>query len=183
MKRHGPWTIKETHERFRGKLIRVFEDEVIRPNQTAGTYATIKLNSGVQVLALDAEGNVYLVKEFRYAFGRENVEAVGGAIGEGEKPIDAARRELREEVGIKAGELIELGELQPATSILDASSTLFLARDLEFVKKDEDGGEVLETVRMPFREAVGKALNGEFIHSTTCVLILRAQHYLQQRMK
>ncbi|MDQ3818375.1 MAG: NUDIX hydrolase [Acidobacteriota bacterium] len=174
MKRHGPWTIKESREAYQGKMFKVFEDEVIRPDGSDGTYTTIRIKPGAETLALDDEGFVYLVKEFRYATGRETIECVGGGIDEGEEPIEAARRELREEAGIEAEEWTELGELHYSTSIVNTPSTLFLARSLKFVEKDPDSGEVIETVKMPFSEAVEKALNGEFIHATTCVLILRA---------
>lgn len=178
MKKHGPWTIKESREAFQGKVFRVFEDEVIRPDGSEDTYATIHIKPGVETLALDAEGFVYLVKEFRYAIGRQTVETVGGGVDETEEPIEAARRELREELGIEAEDWTELGELHYSTSIISSPSTLFLARSLKFMAKDEDNGEVIETVKMPFSEAVEKALNGEFIHATSCVLILRAQHHL-----
>lgn len=175
MKKHGPWTIKTSREAFQGKMFQVFEDKVIRPDGTDGTYSTIKIKPGVETLALDEEGFVYLVKEFRYAIGRETIECVGGGIDEDEEPIEAARRELREELGIEAEKWTELGELHHSPSIVNSPSKLFLARSLKFVEKDLDSGEVLETVKMPFSEAVEKALNGEFIHATSCVLILRAQ--------
>ncbi|PYS48499.1 MAG: hypothetical protein DMF68_12980 [Acidobacteria bacterium] len=178
MKKHGPWTIKESHEAYEGKMFQVFEDEVIRPDGSDGNYRTIRIKPGVETLALDSEGFVYLVKEFRYAIGRETIECVGGGIDEGEESIEAARRELREEIGIEAEEWTELGELHHSPSIVNSPSTLFLARSLKFVEKDQDSGEVIETVKMPFSDAVEKALNGEFIHATSCALILRAQHYL-----
>jgi 8-oxo-dGTP pyrophosphatase MutT (NUDIX family) len=183
MEKHGPWTIKESRERLREKTFRVFEDGVIRPDGTDDTYATIRIKPGAEVLALDDEGFVYLVKEFRYALGRETIEAVGGGIEEGEEPIEAARRELREELGIEAEELTELGELHYSPSIINSPSTLFLARKLSFTEKEEDSGEVIETVKMPFAEAVEKALNGEFIHGTTCVIVLRTQRYLEKNSK
>jgi ADP-ribose pyrophosphatase len=183
MKKHGPWTIKETRRPFQGEMMEVFEDEVIKPDGTDGTYATVRIKPGIKALALDHEGFIYLVREFRYALGRETIEAVGGGIDEGEEPIEAAQRELREELGLEAEEWTELGCVHYATSIVDSPSTLFLARDLRFVEKDEDSGEVLKTVKMPFSEAVEKALSGEFSHATSCVLILRAQHHVQKNGK
>jgi 8-oxo-dGTP pyrophosphatase MutT (NUDIX family) len=180
MKQHGPWTIKETRRVYRDEFMEVSEDEVIRPDGKDGTFATVKFKDGAGILALDDDGLCYLVKEFRYALGREDVTIVGGTIDEEEAPIEAARRELREELGIEAEEWTEMGRMHHSTSMVDSTTTLFLARKLTFRKKDEDSGEVLETVKMPFTEAIEKALNGEFTHATTCVLILRARHHLQK---
>jgi 8-oxo-dGTP pyrophosphatase MutT (NUDIX family) len=180
MKKHGPWTIKRTRSVYESELVKVSEDEVIKPNGEEGKYATVGLADGVGVLALDDGGAVYLVKEFRYALGREDVEIVGGAIDEGEEPLEAARRELREELGIEARMWTELGRVTHSTSMVKSFSTLFLARGLSFTQKDEDSGEVLETVKMPFAEAVERALNGEFIHATSCVLVLRAREHLER---
>lgn len=180
MKKHGPWTIKETRSIYRDKLMEVFEDEVIKPDGTDGTYATVRFKDGAAILALDDEGFVYLVKEFRYALGRKDVAIVGGAIDEGEEPLETARRELREELGIEAEEWTEMGRMHHSTSMVDSTSTLFLAQRLRFTEKEEDSSEILETVKMPFTEAVEKALSGEFTHASTCVLILRARHHLQK---
>src|SRR5918998_2636517 len=98
MKQHGPWKIKKTESRFKNHLLEVFEDEVIKPDESEGSYATVRIKDGAAIIALDDEGYAYLIKEFRYAMGREDVEVVGGAIDEGEKPIEAARRELNEEL-------------------------------------------------------------------------------------
>jgi 8-oxo-dGTP pyrophosphatase MutT (NUDIX family) len=180
MKKHGPWAIKKRKSVYKGELIEVFEDEVVQPDGEDGKYSTVKLMNGASVLALDDEGFAYFIREFRYALSSKNVETVGGAIDEGEEPIEAARRELREELGIEAEEWTELGLMSHSTSVIDSASTLFLARVLSFTEKDEDSGEVIETVKMPFTEAIEKALGGEFIDANTCVLVLRAQHYLRK---
>jgi 8-oxo-dGTP pyrophosphatase MutT (NUDIX family) len=180
LKQHGPWKIKGTRRVYKNELMEVSEDEVVKPDGSQSKYATVRLADGAGVMALDDEGFVYLVKEFRYALGRKDVEIVGGAIDEGEEPLEAARRELREELGIEARLWTELGRATHSTSMVNSFSTLFLARGLSFTEKDEDSGEVLETVKMPFAEAVEKALKGEFVHATTCVLVLRAREFLEK---
>lgn len=180
-KKHGPWTIRRTREVYSHGLITVNEDEVTKADGSHGTYATARLKDGVGVLAVDDDEHAYFAREFRYAIGRESVEIVGGGVEEGESAEEAARRELREELGIEAEEFVGLGTIQPVTSLVNSASTLFLARGLRFEGKDEDAGEVIRTVKMPLREAAARALSGEIFHSTTCVLILRAHHHLRQK--
>src|SRR5215210_7381511 len=116
-KKHGPWTINSSAVKYRHKLLEVREDEVTRPDGTPGVYAMARVRAGACVLAVDDEGFAYLAREFRYAIGRESLEVVGGAIDEGEQARDAARRELKEELGIGADELVELGRVDPMTSL------------------------------------------------------------------
>lgn len=179
-KKHGPWTIKATQRKYDSKLIQLDEDEVIKPDGSRGTYATVRMKDGVSVLAVDEDGTAYFAKEFRYALGRENLEVVGGAIEEGEELAESARRELREELGIEAEEFTPLGTAQYATSLLRSESALFLARRLRFVEKHGDPSERIETVEMPLAEAVERALSGDFIHAPTCILVLRAREFLRR---
>jgi ADP-ribose pyrophosphatase len=135
---------------------------------------------GVAVLAVGDDGTAYFIREFRYALGRENVEIVAGGVEAGEEIVDAARRELREELGIEAAEFVELGTVEYATSILKSPSTLFLARGLRFTEKDEDASEIIETVSMPLAEAVARSLSGDLVHAVTALLVLRAHDHLQK---
>ena len=182
-KKHGPWTIKNSVLKYSHDPLQVYEDQVIRPDGEPGTYAVVKMKQGVSVLALDEEGHVYLAREFRYAVGRETMETVGGAMDEGERPIDAARRELKEELGIEAEDWTELGQVDPATSLLDSPSYLFLARTLRFTEPEQEGSETIKRVKVEFDKAINMALNGEITHGSSCVLILRAQHFLREHKR
>lgn len=178
--KHGPWTINETTVRYRHDLLEVEEHAVTRPDGRPGTYAVARIRPGASALALDADGFVYLAREFRYAVGRETVETVSGAIDEGEEPQEAARRELREELGIEAGRLTPLGQVDPMPSVVESPAHLFLATDLNFVEKRNEGSERIRTVRVTLDEAARMALAGEITHGSSCVLILRARHHLER---
>src|SRR5262245_53105601 len=102
MKPHGPWKIVASHELYRDPWIVIRKDDVIRPDGKPGIHSVIGINAGVTVLALDEQGCVHLTEEFHYAVGRVTLEAVSGAIDAGEDTLAAARRELREELGIEA---------------------------------------------------------------------------------
>ena len=91
---------------------------------------------------------------------------------------DAARRELREELGIEAEEWTELGVVDLDTSIVNCRAHLFLARRLKFSEKDEDATEEIEPVRLTLAEAVHWVMESRITHGPTCALILKAARLL-----
>ncbi|PYS89366.1 MAG: NUDIX hydrolase [Acidobacteria bacterium] len=176
---HGPWTINGSTLKYKHKLLEVYEEQVTRPNGTPGVYATVKIKPGAAVLALDEDGYVYLARQFRYATGRESLEVVAGAIDDGERLEDAARRELREELGIEARELIPLGRVDPMESLIDSPSHLFLARRLQFIEAQQQGSEQIQIVKVSLAEACRLVYVNEITHGSSCVLILRADKFLR----
>jgi ADP-ribose pyrophosphatase len=179
-KKNGPWTINDSVCRFKSPLIELYEDKVMRPDGQPAQYVTVRVKAGVTVLALDDEGCVHLAKEFRYAVGRECVEAVGGAVDEGEEPVEAARRELREELGIEAEELIPMGRVEPMTSIVVAPSHQFLARRLQFREPQPQGPEDIQRIKMPLEDAVRMVMAGEITDPSSCALILKAHEFVKE---
>ncbi len=173
-RQHGPWTIRETHQVYRNPFIEVVEDRVTRPDGQPGLYGTVTMKPGVAVLPIDADGMAYLTREFRYAIGRESIEVAGGGIDEGESPLEASRREAREELGVEASEWIDLGRIDPFTAVVHSPAHLFLARGLSFSQTERDGTEVMETLKVPFDEAVRLVMDGTITHGPSCVLILKA---------
>ena len=90
-----------------------------------------------------------------------------------------ARRELREELGVKADELIALGYIDLDTSIVSARVDLFIARGLRHGEKDEDATEQLETIEIEYADALGRVMESEITHAPSCVLLLKARDHLQ----
>jgi 8-oxo-dGTP pyrophosphatase MutT (NUDIX family) len=172
-KKNGNWTIKETKKIFENDFFKVYEDDVIKPEGEPGNFATVHLVPGACVLAIDDEDFVYLTEQFRYVVGRNSIEVVAGSI-EDETPLEAAKRELKEEVGATAEEMTEIGVVQLDTSMIKNEVSFFVARKLSFDKPDRDATEEMKTVKIKFREAVGKVLSGEIDHALSRALILQA---------
>jgi len=172
-KQNGNWQIKSTRQIFENSFFAVFEDEVVKPNGRDGKYATIRFNPGVSVLPIDDEGNVYLTRQFRYAVGRHDIEAVAGSI-EGEGALDGAKRELKEELGIEAAEWLDVGISYSITSIAQCSSRHFIAHKLRFGTQQTEGTEEIEGCKISLAEAYDMVMRGVITDGDTSLLILKA---------
>ena len=177
-RKHGPYTIRSSECLHRDEFVEVWLDEVVRPNGEPGRYATMRMRPGVAVLALDEDGFVHMVKMFRYAVGKECVEVVQGMIDDGEEALEAARRELSEELGIEARELTDFGLVDAVTSQVFSPSRVFLARGLSFGEPDRESTERMRPVKVKLDEAVRMVMDGEITQATTCALILKASRMI-----
>ena len=178
-RKHGPWTIRSSERIYGDEFAEVWVDEVSRPDGEPARRVTMRMKPGVAVLAVDEEGFAHLVKTFRYAVGKECVETVQGGAEEGEEPEESARRELKEELGIEAEELTDLGLIDAVTSQVYAPAQIFLARGLRFGEPEREATEDLQTVRVEFEEAVRMVMDGEITQGISCALILKASRLLE----
>lgn len=173
-KKNGDWTIKQTEEKFRCDYFTVYQDEVVQPDGKAGEYSTVHFPPGVGILALDGEENVFLVNQFRYVVGRKSLEVIAGSVEDGEQPIDSAKREAKEELGVEAETWTPLGEIDLDCSIVKNVVSFFLAENLKIGEPKTEGSEQIERVKIKLSEAVEKVQNGEITHAISCALILKA---------
>jgi len=178
VERIGPYERLSTREVYRNPWIRVRADDVIRPGGIRGEFAVLEMKGGSSTLAVDDDGYVYLVEEYKYGIERLTIEAPSGGFDHGETPLETARRELREEAGIEAAEWIPLGSIHPFTTAVKSPVFLFLARELRMCAQALDPGEVVQVVKMPFAELVDRVMSGEIDHGPTCVLALKAARVL-----
>ena len=181
MKKNGPWTIVDSKQVYKNPWIEVQEDKVIRPDGKPGIYGVITTTPGTSILPLDDEGYVYLAEEFRYATRKPSIETPGGGSDIKEDILEAAKRELREEMGIVAKKWTPLGFVDPNTSILDSQTHLFLAQDLTFGKPEQEGTEVIKMIKVKFEEAVKMALENKITLAESVVCILKAKEHLRKK--
>ena len=125
-----------------------------------------------------AEGNATLVRQFRYAFGREILEIPAGKLEPGEDPKTAAVRELEEECGLVAGEITDLGCLYHSVGYDDEVIYLFLARELSTTVARPDDGEFVTLEQYPLEELTGMAERGEIRDAKTVTAILKTSRML-----
>ena len=177
-KQYGPWQIMSSSQKYKNQHFKVTEDQVIQPDGDPGIYATVTIKPGIAVLPIGENGEIYLLEQFRYAIGKKSVEVATGAIDEGEEALQAAKRELKEELGIQARDWTQIGSFDLDTAIVNCPVSLFLARSLSFTKKQEDDTEELRGIKMSLSQAVERVMKSEITHSPSCILILKATQAL-----
>lgn len=170
---HGPWRIKSSRVAYQDPWLTVRRDEVLRPDGSDGSYATVEIKPGVCVIALDDEGRVHLTEEFHYAVGRVTLEGVSGGIEPGDTALETAHRELAEELGIVAREMIPVGVTDPFTASIHSPTALFIARGLTWGTAAPESTELIRPVAMTLVEAIEAVLRGQITHAPTCVVLLR----------
>lgn len=155
-------------------LFTIYKDNVELNSGEKKIYHSGLRKPSVTVLPLDDQRNVYLIDQYRYLHEQRLIEAVAGLIEEGEETLTAAKRELKEELGIKANKWTKLGTFQSAGSIISWDYTIFLAQDLEFGEQELEDSEDINSVKMSLDEAVKGIFDGTIHSSSTINAILMA---------
>lgn len=160
------WQTRSSRTVYTNRWISVREDAVAMPDGADGVYGVVEVrHPAVFVVALDDAGRVLLVEVDRYTVGRSWEVVAGGS--DGEDPLEAARRELREEAGLEADDWAEVGRMDALNGICVAPEHVFLARglrdaagaaDLARTQREEGIGA---TRWVPFGDAVAMAAAGE----------------------
>ena len=156
----NPWRTLDSRRVYENPWISVREDDVIRPDGEPGIYGVVHYkNTAVGVLPVE-DDHVYLVGQYRYPLERYSWEIPEGGCPEGEEPLRAAQRELREETGLEAGSWRRLGEAFLSNSVADEYAVWFLATDLVPGEPENEGTEVIGVRHVPLHEAVAMATDG-----------------------
>lgn len=174
MKRKGKWKISDSTTVYKNPWVTIIEEKGTQPDGKDGLHVLILYKAGIAVLPMDDDDNVYLNKEYRFAIEEECIEIVSGGIDGKETPLEAAKKELKEELGIIAKEWIDLGVYHPLTESILAPSSSYIARKLRFVDQNTEGTEDIRRIKVPLKNAVRMVLDGKIKFATAGLLILIA---------
>jgi 8-oxo-dGTP pyrophosphatase MutT (NUDIX family) len=168
----NPWQVISSKQVYDNPWIAVREDQVIRPDGEPGVYGVVHFkNVAVGILALE-EDHIYLVGQYRYPLDLYSWEIPEGGCPEGEEPLRAAQRELREETGLQARHWRRLGEAYLSNSVADEYAVWFLATGLVPGEQRPEGTEALAMRRLPLREVLDMALSGQITDALSLVAIM-----------
>ena len=163
---------------YEGVIVNVRRDKARLMDGRITNREVVEHPGGVAVFAMDDQGRVALVRQYRYPMGEETLELPAGKLEPGEDPRDSGLRELAEETGLVPGTYEDMGCLYSSPGILAERIYLYFAKDLTQGPTHPDDGEFVETVWLPYQDLVDKARRGEIKDGKTLVGILKASFLL-----
>lgn len=175
---HGkPWRRSSERTRFENPWLAVREYDAVAPTGKPATYGAVHFkNHAIAILPLHEDGTVTLVGQNRFVFGDYSWEIPEGGGPLDEAPLEAARRELREECGLDAAEWRQILAVQLSNSLTDEQAFGFLATGLTQTDSEPDDTEDLALARVPFAEALEAASAGFIKDALTVAMLLRLHH-------
>lgn len=172
---HNPWTILGSREVYNNRWIHVREDQVLNPAGGPGIYGVVHYhNKAIGIVPVDADGNVWLVGQYRYPLCEYSWEIPEGGGPVGEDVLAGAQRELKEETGLTAQRWTLMSRLHLSNSTSDEEGFLFLAQDLSEGESEPEDTERLHVRKMPLAEALGLVMDNRITDSLAVVGLLKA---------
>jgi 8-oxo-dGTP pyrophosphatase MutT (NUDIX family) len=169
------WKTRASRTVYENRWIRVREDDVVRPDGVDGIYGVVDVqHPAVFVVPVTDADEVVLVRIDRYATGRQTLEVPAGGT-DGEDPVSAARRELREETGYVATDWRPLGDIYSLNGVSNAPGHVYLARGLPPAGGEEMAEEGIVAVEVvPWPELMGMVGRGEIEDAETLAALMQA---------
>lgn len=168
--------LKETkissEQKFSGRLIDLYLDQVELPNGETTTREWIDHPGAVCLIPILPDGKICLIRQFRYGPGEEFIEIPAGKLDAGEAPLDCAYRELEEETGYRTKKLTFLTNIHPAIGFSNEKMWMYLAEELELSKKKLDEDEFLELLPTPLNKALEWVFSGKITDVKTIIGIM-----------
>lgn len=168
---------------YKGKVLNLRRDEVITVSGTTSIREIVEHNGGVGLVAVDNDGQVIMVRQFRKAMERDMLEIPAGKLEAGEDPMEAALRELSEETGYCAGDIRFLTRYYPSVGYCQEALSLYLCTDLTQGTANPDDDEAIEIVKYPMEQLLDMIAQGKIEDGKTIAGITVANLIISKREK
>ncbi|ADQ46215.1 NUDIX hydrolase [Caldicellulosiruptor kronotskyensis 2002] len=166
---------------YDGSFISLKVDKVLLPNGNISQRAIVLHSGAAVVVPVDDENNVIFVKQFRKPIEKVIIELPAGKLDKDEDPLECAKRELEEETGYKASELIKLTEIYTTPGFSNEVIHVYLATGLFKGEVHTDADEFVEVLKIKMNDAILMVKKGEIRDAKTIIGLLLANMYLQEQ--
>lgn len=164
---------------FKGRIVNVRNDDAQLSNGKIVSREVVEHRGGVGILPITAQGEVLLVKQYRYPYEELLLEIPAGKLEPGETPFETGVRELQEETGMNAARYFDLGIDYPSPGYCNEKIHMYAADGLTEIGQRLDEGEFLNVLSVPLTEALTMIYNGELKDSKTVIALMK-YHEMQQ---
>lgn len=168
----------QSQAKYHGKAFSVRQDQVQMPNGRVSKLDIVEHSGAVTMLPLDADQNIWFVRQYRHPTGEKLLELPAGTLDAGEAPQVCAQRELQEEIGMAAEEITLLGEFFLAPGYSTEYMYVYLATGLTHSVLPGDDDEFIHVEKIQLSEVWQMALRGELRDAKTLAALLLAQPHL-----
>lgn len=176
-----PWQRENSEIIGDYRVFRLRQDHSRSPQDgQAHTFFVLEAPDWINVVPVTPEGKVLLIRQYRHGIEEVALEIPGGMVDpEDGDPIEAARRELLEETGYEATEMIPLGRVAPNPAILDNHCFTYLAKDVQRVSEPQfDGTEYIELDLVDLGQVPGLIASGQITHALVIAAFYHYERYL-----
>jgi ADP-ribose pyrophosphatase len=163
---------------YKGRAFNVRRDKVRYPNGNTASLDIVEHVGAVTILPVNADGCVLFIRQYRHATGKEMLELPAGTLDPAELPEACAAREIREETGFAAGELVKVGEFFLAPGYSTEYMHVYLATDLHPDPLPGDADEFITLEPIPIEQAYRIAVDGELQDGKSLAALLLAKPFI-----
>jgi ADP-ribose pyrophosphatase len=169
---------------YSGRIISVDVDRVRFPNGTTGELEMVRHPGASAVVPFlddsrDSDPRIILIRQYRYAANGFVHEIPAGRLDNGESPLECAARELREETGYSAKELIPLTTFYTTPGFTDERIHVFAAVGLTEGESELESDEILDLVHMPISRAMEMIQAGELVDGKSMIGLFFASRFMR----
>ncbi|MDY6989859.1 MAG: NUDIX hydrolase [Thermodesulfobacteriota bacterium] len=157
---------------YEGRIFNMAVEKVVLPNGVVKEREVVRHPGAAAMVPLFDDGQVALIKQYRHAVGEFLWEVPAGTLEPDESPLACARRELVEETGFEAKDLVKVAKILPAPGYTDECIHIFLATGLTPAEQKLDDDEVLEVRPTPFERAIEMIKEGKIQDAKTITGLL-----------